>query len=124
MEEGIVTLVGATTENPSFELNGALLSRARSSCCKRLDDAALEQLLTRAEAHEGQTLPLTPEARQALTALADGDGRYLLTLAETLFDIGSAEPLDVQGLAGVLQKRSARLRQGPRGALQPHLRPA
>ena len=79
VEEGIVTLVGATTENPSFELNGALLSRSQVYVLKRLDDAALDQLLVRAEAQEAKTLPLTPEARQALLALADGDGRYLLT---------------------------------------------
>ena len=93
---------------------------------KRLDEAALEQLLLRkAEAYEGRTLPLEPEARQALIALADGDGRYLLTLAETLFNIGSAKPLDHRRSSGqVLQKRSPGLRQGPRGALQPHLRPA
>jgi putative ATPase len=106
VEEGIVTLVGATTENPSFELNGALLSRSQVYVLKRLDDAALDQLLTRAEAQEGKALPLTPEARQAMLALADGDGRYLLTMSEVLFDLTSDEPLDVQALAGVLQKRA------------------
>jgi putative ATPase len=106
VEEGIVTLVGATTENPSFELNGALLSRSQVYVLKRLDDAALDQLLTRAEAQEGKTLPLTSEARQAMLALADGDGRYLLTMSEVLFDLTSDEPLDVQALAGVLQKRA------------------
>ncbi|OGN42466.1 MAG: AAA family ATPase [Caulobacterales bacterium RIFCSPHIGHO2_01_FULL_70_19] len=107
VEEGIVTLVGATTENPSFELNGALLSRSQVYVLKRLDDAALDQLLIRAEAQEGKTLLLTPEARQALTALADGDGRYLLTLSEVLFDLTTTTgPLDVQALAGILQKRA------------------
>ncbi len=106
VEEGIVTLVGATTENPSFELNGALLSRSQVYVLKRLDDAALDQLLIRAEAQEGKTLSLTTEARQALLALADGDGRYLLTMTEVLFDLTSDEPLDVQALAGVLQKRA------------------
>ena len=106
VEEGIVTLVGATTENPSFELNGALLSRSQVFVLKRLDDAALNQLLIRAEAQEGKALPLTPEARQALTALADGDGRYLLTMSEVLFGLDSVEPLDVQALAGILQKRA------------------
>jgi putative ATPase len=106
VEEGIVTLVGATTENPSFELNGALLSRSQVFVLKRLDEAALEILLEKAEAFEGRTLPLEPEARSALTALADGDGRYLLTLAETLFNIGSAKPLDTKALGQVLQKRS------------------
>ncbi|HLZ77557.1 replication-associated recombination protein A [Phenylobacterium sp.] len=106
VEEGIVTLVGATTENPSFELNGALLSRSQVFVLKRLDDEALESLLEKAEAFEGRALPLEPEARQALTALADGDGRYLLTLAETLFNIGSAKPLSTKDLGQVLQKRS------------------
>ena len=106
VEEGIVTLVGATTENPSFELNGALLSRCQVFVLKRLDDAALESLLEKAETFEGRPLPLEPEARQALTALADGDGRYLLTLTETLFNIGSARPLSIKDLGQVLQKRS------------------
>ena len=106
VEAGDVTLVGATTENPSFELNGALLSRCQVYVLKRLDDAALETLLQRAEAYEGRALPVTPPAREALKAMADGDGRYVLTLAETLFAIGQAEPLDPAGLAGVLQKRS------------------
>jgi putative ATPase len=106
VEEGIVTLVGATTENPSFELNGALLSRSQVFVLKRLDDEALETLLQKAEAFEGRVLPLEPEARNALTALADGDGRYLLTLAETLFNIGSPKPLTTKDLGQVLQKRS------------------
>ncbi|WP_122465483.1 replication-associated recombination protein A [Brevundimonas lutea] len=107
VEEGVVTLVGATTENPSFELNGALLSRSQVFVLKRLDDAALGQLLDRAEAHEGKALPLTAEARQALLALADGDGRYLLTMSETLFALPeTVGTLDVQGLAGTLQRRA------------------
>src|ERR1700742_823064 len=87
VEEGIVTLVGATTENPSFELNGALLSRCQVYVLRRLDEEALESLLAKAEAHEGKPLPLDADARQALVAMADGDGRYLLTLTETLFNI-------------------------------------
>ncbi|MNU40720.1 Replication-associated recombination protein A [compost metagenome] len=110
VEEGIVTLVGATTENPSFELNGALLSRSQVYVLKRLDDAALDQLLDRAAALMERPLPLTAEARQAMLALADGDGRYLLTMSEVLFDLPSPEQggdlLDVQALAGVLQKRA------------------
>jgi len=106
VEEGVVTLVGATTENPSFELNGALLSRCQVYVLKRLDDEALDTLLAKAEAHEGRALPLDADARAALRAMADGDGRYLLTLAETLFNIGSATPLDTKGLGQVLQKRS------------------
>ena len=106
VEEGIVTLVGATTENPSFELNGALLSRAQVYVLRRLDETAMETLLARAEAFEGRPLPLAPEAREALIAMADGDGRYVLTLAETLFNIGSARPLTTAQLGQVLQKRS------------------
>jgi len=106
VESGVVTLVGATTENPSFELNGALLSRCQVFVLKRLDDAAQESLLQKAEASEGRALPLEPDARGALVALADGDGRYLLTLAETLFNIASAQPLSTRQLGEVLQKRS------------------
>ena len=106
VEEGIVTLVGATTENPSFELNGALLSRCQVFVLKRLDDEALDGLLAKAEAFEGRALPLEAEARGALVAMADGDGRYLLTLTETLFNIGSAKPLSTKELGQVLQKRS------------------
>ncbi len=106
VEEGVVTLVGATTENPSFELNGALLSRCQVFVLRRLDEAAQSALLERAEAAEGRVLPLTAEARSALVALADGDGRYLLTLAETLFGVASATPLDPAALGLLLQKRS------------------
>ena len=106
VEEGIVTLVGATTENPSFELNGALLSRCQVYVLKRLNDEALESLLAKAEAFEKRPLPLDADARGALTAMADGDGRYLLTLAETLYNIGSPEPMDTKALSQVLQKRS------------------
>ena len=106
VESGVVTLVGATTENPSFELNGALLSRCQVYVLKRLDDAAQESLLAKAEAAEGRPLPLEPDARGALIALADGDGRYLLTLAETLFNIAAGPPLTTRQLGEVLQKRS------------------
>jgi len=106
VEEGIVTLVGATTENPSFELNGALLSRCQVFVLKRLDEAALESLVEKAENFEGRSLPLEPVAKSALIALADGDGRYLLTLIETLFNIGSARLLSTAELGEVLQKRS------------------
>lgn len=106
VEEGVVTLVGATTENPSFELNGALLSRCQVFVLKRLDEAALESLLAKAEAFEGRPLPLEPQARSTLVAMADGDGRYLLTLTETLLNIGSDRPLNTGELGQVLQKRS------------------
>ena len=108
VEDGTVTLVGATTENPSFALNGALLSRCQVLVLKRLDDAALELLLTRAEALMGRALPLAPEARAVLRAMADGDGRYGLNMAEQLFALpeGSA-PLDPAGLSSLLAKRAA-----------------
>ena len=106
VEAGVVTLVGATTENPSFELNGALLSRSQVYVLKRLDDAAMEQLLQRAESHVGKPLPLQSEAREALFTMADGDGRYLLTMVEVLFDLAEGEQLDVQAMASILQKRA------------------
>ncbi len=106
VEEGVVTLVGATTENPSFELNAALLSRAQVFVLKRLDDDALEKLLARAEAHMQRTLPLTPDARGAMRAMADGDGRYLLNMAEELFALERETPADVKDLAALLQRRA------------------
>ena len=106
VEDGTVTLVGATTENPSFELNAALLSRAQVFVLNRLDEAALEALLARAEAAEGAALPLDPEARVALKAMADGDGRYLLNLAEELFALPDASPMDTAALAAAVQRRA------------------
>ena len=105
VEEGIVTLVGATTENPSFELNGALLSRCQVFVLKRLTEESLEQLLQRAEVAENRPLPIDAEARATLVSMADGDGRYLLTLAETLFSIGTDSPLNPTQLGQFLQKR-------------------
>ena len=105
VEEGIVTLVGATTENPSFELNGALLSRCQVFVLKRLGEESLDQLLQRAEVAENRPLPIDAEARSTLVAMADGDGRYLLTLAETLFSIGTDSPLNPTQLGQFLQKR-------------------
>ncbi|MDP9164234.1 MAG: replication-associated recombination protein A [Pseudomonadota bacterium] len=107
VEDGTITLVGATTENPSFELNAALLSRCQVLILHRLDHAALCRLLDRGEALVGEPLPLTPQARDALVASADGDGRFLLNQAETLFDVALAEPLDPAGLAALLQRRVA-----------------
>jgi putative ATPase len=107
VEDGTITLVGATTENPSFELNAALLSRAQVLILRRLDNGALEKLLERAEALTGRALPLTPEAREALIASADGDGRFLLNQAETLFSVAIAEPLDPAALSALLHRRVA-----------------
>ncbi|MBF0393729.1 MAG: replication-associated recombination protein A [Alphaproteobacteria bacterium] len=106
VEDGTVVLVGATTENPSFELNAALLSRTQVLVLRRLDDAALDLLLARAEAETGQTLPVDPDARAALRAMADGDGRYILNMAETLFALAPAAPLDPRGLAEAVQRRA------------------
>ncbi|MEQ5787234.1 replication-associated recombination protein A [Erythrobacter sp. NFXS35] len=106
VERGVVTLVGATTENPSFALNAALLSRAQVLVLHRLDEAALAALLVKAETLEGP-LPLTPEARAALIAQADGDGRFVLGQAETLYAAGLSEPLDPQALGNFLQRRVA-----------------
>ncbi len=106
VEDGTVILVGATTENPSFELNAALLSRAQVYVLRRLDEAALEELLRRAERESGGPLRLEPEARTALIAMADGDGRYLLNLAEELYALPEGTPLDTARLAEVVQKRA------------------
>ncbi|QIG54918.1 replication-associated recombination protein A [Altererythrobacter sp. BO-6] len=106
VERGTVTLVGATTENPSFELNAALLSRAQVLILHRLDSEALGKLLDRAEELEGP-LPLTPEAREALVASADGDGRFLLNQAETLYNAKIETPLDPAALGKFLQRRVA-----------------
>ena len=106
VERGTVTLVGATTENPSFELNAALLSRAQVLILHRLDATALGKLLDRAEELEGP-LPLTPEAREALIASADGDGRFVLNQAETLYSANIAEPLGPAELGAFLQRRVA-----------------
>jgi putative ATPase len=107
VEDGTVVLVGATTENPSFELNAALLSRAQVLILNRLDHAALCRLLDRAEAIMERPLPLTPDARDALVATADGDGRFLLNQAETLFSIEVPEPLDPAALSALLHRRVA-----------------
>ena len=107
VEDGTVTLVGATTENPSFELNAALLSRAQVLILHRLGSTALEQLITRAEADVDRALPLDPSARDALIASADGDGRFLLNQVETLFSVALDAPLDPAGLSSFLQRRVA-----------------
>ena len=107
VEDGTITLVGATTENPSFELNGALLSRCRVLTLARLEAESLEILLTRAEAHVNRVLPVVAEARGQLLDLADGDGRYLLNLAEALFALPETEvALDSKALAQFVQRRA------------------
>jgi putative ATPase len=105
VEDGTVTLVGATTENPSFELNAALLSRCQVLILRRLDHEALAELIRRAEALEGRPLPVTAEAREALIASADGDGRFLLNQVETLFSIEIGEPLGPGELSDLLHRR-------------------
>ena len=107
VEAGVVTLVGATTENPSFEINGALLSRCAVLTLKRLTPEALEELLTRAEDLEGRKLPLDARAREALIDMADGDGRYMLNLAEQAFTLADEDrQLTAEQLSNALQKRA------------------
>jgi len=106
MEDGTIVLVGATTENPSFELNGALLSRAQVLVLRRLNDDDLETLLSRAENYLGRKLPLTDDARASLRAMADGDGRAIFNLAEELADLDSKAKLDTAALTAAVQKRA------------------
>ncbi|MEU0877015.1 replication-associated recombination protein A [Lentzea sp. NPDC005914] len=107
VEDGTIVLIGATTENPSFELNGALLSRTQVLVLTRLDEAALSTLLNRAEQLTRHRLPLDHDARRALIAMADGDGRYLLNMAEQLQALTDvATPLDTTALAHHIQQRA------------------
>jgi len=107
MEDGTVTLVGATTENPSFELNAALLSRARVLIFKALDEEALRALMAHAEEAEGKTLPLDDDAREALIQMADGDGRAILTLAEEVWRAAhEGETFDRAALIEIVQRRA------------------
>lgn len=105
VEDGTVVLIGATTENPSFELNAALLSRCQVYVLNRLDTAAMEAMLARAEADEGRPLPLDDQARAALIGMADGDGRYLLNMAEALYSMGTTLPMSPEELANTVQRR-------------------
>lgn len=107
MEDGTIVLVGATTENPSFELNAAILSRAQVLVLNRLDGVALEKLLLRAEKELGRALPLTGEARESLLGMADGDGRALLNLVEQVAGWKADTKLDPKALAARLQRRAA-----------------
>ena len=118
MEDGTIVLVGATTENPSFELNSALLSRASVLTFKRLDEAALETLLARAEQFERRALPVTADAREALIGMADGDGRGLINLAEDVFlavPRVSDAPLDREALIALVQRRAPLYDKGQDG---------
>jgi putative ATPase len=116
MEDGTITLVGATTENPSFELNAALLSRARVLLFKSLDEPAIGQILARAEEVTGKSLPLDEEARASLVRMADGDGRAVLTLAEEVWR--SAKPgevFDAEQLQEIIQRRAPIYDKGQEG---------
>ena len=106
VEDGTVILVGATTENPSFELNGALLSRSQVFVLNRLGHEALEALLARAAEERGRSLPLIAAARSAVCAMADGDGRYLLNLVEEIVSLSADDILDVADLTKAIQKRA------------------
>ncbi len=107
VEDGTILLVGATTENPSFELNGALLSRCRVVVLDRLSEDDLMTLMQRAEEHQGKTLPIEDDARATLAAMADGDGRYLLNLCEELMSAEIKTPLSAPALTQFVQKRAA-----------------
>ena len=116
VEDGTITLIGATTENPSFELNAALLSRARVLTFRALDAAAIERLLVRAEAIEGKPLPLDDGARAALIRMADGDGRAALTLAEDVWRAVAADArLDPEALSAIVQRRAPIYDKGQEG---------
>lgn len=107
VEDGTITLIGATTENPSFELNAALLSRCQVFVLKRLDDAAIEKLLQAAETHMERALPLDDGARDALKAMADGDGRYALTMAEQVFaQARKGDVFDIAALTALVNRRA------------------
>ncbi len=116
MEDGTITLVGATTENPSFELNAALLSRARVLVFRSLDKAAVEQLLARSEEITGKSLPLDAEARASLVRMADGDGRAALTLAEEIWRSAKpGETFDAEQLQDIVQRRAPIYDKGQEG---------
>lgn len=106
VEDGTVVLIGATTENPSFELNRALASRAQVMVLQRLEMEDLSTLLTRAEAHLGRELPLAPEARDELLRMADGDGRYLLVMVEALSDLAPDSPVTAEQLHTLVQRKA------------------
>lgn len=115
VEDGTIVLVGATTENPSFELNGALLSRMQVMVLKRHSETSLEALISRAEDEMGAPLPATPEAREALIGIADGDGRYLLNCVETLYDLAHDTPVEAEDLFSLLNRRAPLYDKGQEG---------
>jgi putative ATPase len=115
MEDGTVILVGATTENPSFELNAAVLSRAQVLVLNRLSTDHLEQLIARAEKHIGKPLPLDADARGALKAMADGDGRFILNLIEEIYALGNDRPMTTADLVRSVQKRAPIYDKGREG---------
>ena len=115
IEDGTIILIGATTENPSFELNSALLSRMQVYTLNRLETKQLEELLERAEALEGKKLPLTEDARDSLCFMADGDGRALLNMVEILFTYQPSEPFSVDQLRTIMQKRAPIYDKGQEG---------
>ena len=107
MEDGTIVLIGATTENPSFELNAALLSRAQVFVLKRIDEEGLETLLLRAEDQQGRELPIDQEARELLKTMADGDGRYALSMTEQVFaQVPEGKVLDSEALLAMMQRRA------------------
>ena len=106
VEDGTITLIGATTENPSFELNAALLSRCQVVVLNRLDEPAIEELLQKAERETGRKLPLDDGARLMLKAMADGDGRFAINLAEQLLQMKTDQPLDTTALMKAVQRRA------------------
>ncbi|MDA0781516.1 MAG: replication-associated recombination protein A [Rickettsiales bacterium] len=105
VEDGTVTLVGATTENPSFEINSALLSRCKVLVLKQLDNNSLKEIVKRAENHFNKKLPLTENALETICRISDGDGRYLLGMCEDLFNMEHSQEIDTQQLTKILQKR-------------------
>jgi len=106
MEDGTIILIGATTENPSFELNAALLSRAQVFVLNRLDESGMERILSRVEQEEGAELPLTDDARATLRAMADGDGRYAISMAEQILNQAGEATLDKNALMTIVQRRA------------------
>lgn len=105
MEDGTIILIGATTENPSFELNAALLSRAQVFVLNRFDEQGIERILSRVEDETGRALPLTDDARTTLKAMADGDGRYAISMAEQIY-AQATDPLDQEALMKLVQRRA------------------